>query len=81
MMIEGKQGEEILERKGDRGNQADVMFEEEMRRLRRFWFHRKRDIYCQLFQLLFLFEKEQDETYIGYHPLRPNCCSVGTFRK
>ena len=35
MMIEGERGEEILERKGDREDQAEVMFEEEMRRLRR----------------------------------------------
>ena len=34
-MIEGEQGEEILERKGDGEDQAELIFEEEMRRLRR----------------------------------------------
>ena len=40
VMIEGERGEDILKGEGDREDQAEVMFEEEMRRLRRnfFWF-------------------------------------------
>ena len=35
VMIEGEWGEDILECEGDREDQAEVMFEEEMRRLRK----------------------------------------------
>ena len=35
VMRDGEQGEEIFQREGDREDQSEVMFEEDMRRLRR----------------------------------------------
>ena len=76
MMIEGEQGEEILECKGDREDQAEVMFEEEMRRLRRIYVlgSSQKRLISSIISTIFFFKKEQDETYIGYRPLRPNWC-------
>ena len=67
-----------MERKGDKEDQADVIFEEEMRRLRRNCVSgSSQKIYIlSIISMIIFFEKEQDETYIGYRPFNPNWCQA-----
>ena len=75
-MIEGEQGKEMLEHEEDREDQAEVMFEEEMRRFRKNCILGSSQKSCILTIISMIIFKEQDETYIGYCHLRPNWCRL-----